>query len=198
MSNFQGSIILAERGMVVEANTLTRNCYENGFWIAALFIDRAEAVKALRLDETKSQSSRAEVFMRVIESHADPETREKARAGYAARGARAKGRAVGLEDLARSSGLYPNYFAYKELSAHSAHSSLNSLERYLDRNPDGDWEGFVFGPESDRIKDAIDLACQALFSALTVVGHFLGPSEEDQPLYDLYERYLALAGVSTD
>ena len=37
MSNFQGSVLLAERGMVVEPQTLVRSCYENSFWIGAFF-----------------------------------------------------------------------------------------------------------------------------------------------------------------
>ena len=31
LSNFQGSLMMAERGMVVEARTLFRSCFENAF-----------------------------------------------------------------------------------------------------------------------------------------------------------------------
>ncbi|HXJ92035.1 MAG TPA: DUF5677 domain-containing protein, partial [Terriglobia bacterium] len=55
MSNFQGSVLLAERGMVVEAQTLVRSCYENSFWIGAFFCSPTEALEAFQLDETKSQ-----------------------------------------------------------------------------------------------------------------------------------------------
>src|ERR1700730_12378597 len=36
-------------------------------------------------------------------------------------------------------------------SANSADPSLNSLKPYLDRDADGNWQGFVLGPETDRI-----------------------------------------------
>jgi hypothetical protein len=42
----------------------------------------------------------------------------------------------------------------KEVSADSADLSPNSLERYLDRDADGNWQGFVLGPETDDIGTA--------------------------------------------
>ena len=36
LSNFQGGLLMAERGMVVEVRTLFRCCFENAFWLGAL------------------------------------------------------------------------------------------------------------------------------------------------------------------
>jgi transposase-like protein len=36
LSNFQGTILMAERGMVVEAGTLARCCFENAVFVGAL------------------------------------------------------------------------------------------------------------------------------------------------------------------
>jgi hypothetical protein len=51
MSNFQGVILLVERGMIVEARTLARSCYENVYCLSALQKDGAGFVKAMLADE---------------------------------------------------------------------------------------------------------------------------------------------------
>ena len=196
MSNFQGSLILIERGMEVEALTLVRNCYENGFWIGAFFTDPAAALDAFKLDETKSQDSRADAFVRIAEKHGDPTMRAKTRQQFANRRAKSKKPALGFEKLAQLAGLHPNYAFYKEVSASSAHPSLNSLDRYLDRNADGDWQGFVVGPSTaEAIGTTLNLACHALISGLAGFGQLIGRSEDDQRLFDLNEQYKLLAGI---
>jgi len=196
MSNFQGSIILIERGMEVEALTLVRNCYENGFWIGAFFTDPAAALNAFKLDETKSQDSRADAFVSIAEKHGDPAMRAKTRQQFDNRRARSKTPALGLEKLAQLAGLYPNYAFYKDVSSSSAHPSLNSLDRYLDRDAAGNWQGFVIGPSTaESIGATLNLACHALISSLAAFGQLVGRSEDDQNLFDLNEQYMSLAGI---
>jgi hypothetical protein len=76
----------------------------------------------------------------------------------------------------------------KEVSADSADLSPNSLERYLDRDADGNWQGFVLGPETDHIGTAKSrLPCVDIHahSVWATGGH----SEDDHVLFDLNERY---------
>ena len=196
MSNFQGSFILSERGMVVEALTLVRNCYENGFWIGAFFSDPKTALEAFKLDETRSQDSRADALIRIVEKHGNPARRAETRQRFAKRRAKSNQQTFGLEKLAQLAGLHPNYAFYKEVSANSAHPSLNSLERYLDRNANGDWQGFILGPETEEnIGTALNLACHALISSLAAFGQLMGESEDDQRLFILNEKYISLAGI---
>ena len=194
MSNFQGSLILIERGMEVEALTLVRNRYENGFWIGAFFTIR---LRLWMLSSWTKQKVRipADAFVRIAETHGDPTMRAKTRQQFANRRANSKP-PIGLEKLAQLADLHPNYAFYKDVSAGSAHPSLNSLDRYLDRNADGDWGGFVVGPSSaEAIGTTLNLACHALISGLAGFGHLIGRSEDDQRLFDLNERYKSLAGI---
>lgn len=196
MSNFQGSFILIERGMVVEALTLVRNCYENGFWIGAFSSDPKTALEAFKLDETKSQDSRAATFIRIVEKHGDPAMKVETRQRFAKRRAKSNKQVFGLEKLAEVAGLHPNYAFYREISANSAHPSLNSLERYLRRNADGDWQGFILGPETEEnIGIALNLACHSLVSCLAVYGQLMGNSEDDKVLFDLNKEFKSLAGI---
>jgi hypothetical protein len=183
MSNFQGSVLLAERGMVVEAQTLVRSCHENSFWIGAFFSSPTEALEAFQLDETKSQDSRADALLRIVEEHGDDATRKETREQFASRRAKSKKAALGLEKLAKLAGLHPVFAFYKEVSASSAHPSLYSIERYLDKVPGG-WRGFVGGPDTkENVILALNLTCHALICALTPFGQLIGQSEDDQKLF---------------
>jgi len=195
MSNFQGSVLLAERGMVVEAQTLVRSCYENSFWIGAFFSSPAEALEAFQLDETKSQDSRADAFLRIVEEHGDDAALKETREQFARRREKSKKAATGMEKLAKLAGLHTVFAFYKEVSASSAHPSLYSIERYFDKIPGG-WRGFVGGPDTkENVALALNLACHAVICALAAFGQHIGPSEDDQKLFDLDKNYKVLAGV---
>lgn len=195
MSNFQGSVLLVERGMVVEAQTLVRSCYENSFWIGAFHSNPAEAIAAFRLDETKSQDSRADAFLRIIEEHGDEGMRKEVRKQFANRREKSKEATLGLEKIAKLAGLHPAFALYKEVSANSAHSSLYSTERYLDKTAGG-WQGFVVGPDTkENVIQALNLICHALICSLVPFGFLIGSSEDDQNLSEIHEKYKALGGL---
>jgi len=196
MSNFQGSVLLAERGMVVEAQTLVRSCYENSFWIGAFFCKPIEAFEAFQLDETKSQDSRADLLIRVVEEHGGDAMRKETRKQFASRREKSKKQALGLERLAKLAGLHPIFVFYKEVSASSAHPSMYAIDRYFDKVPGG-WRGFVGGPDTkENVIVTLNLSCHALICALTAFGQLVGPSEDDQKLFDLNKNYKVLAGVA--
>jgi hypothetical protein len=58
LSGFQGAVLLAERGMTLEADTLVRGLYENSLWLAFLYRSPETAVEALLTDELRSQRAR--------------------------------------------------------------------------------------------------------------------------------------------
>jgi hypothetical protein len=64
LSGFQAVVILAERGMGVDAQTLVRGLYENGLWLGFLRLRPAEAVEALLIDELRSQRGARQGFAR--------------------------------------------------------------------------------------------------------------------------------------
>ena len=58
MSNFNGGVMLVEAGMIVNARTLVRSCFENLLWIAELASKRDEFVQEIVRDEVASQQGR--------------------------------------------------------------------------------------------------------------------------------------------
>jgi len=196
MSHFQGAIILIDRGMTVEALTLVRNCHENAFWIGALHRDPDATIKAFRHAEAKSQDGLVGALQRIIGGIDEGELKDSFTSLLAKAPPKSPGLAPTVETLAKSGGLHPNYAFYKQISAGFAHPSLQSIDRYLAKDADGHWEGFVLGPDIDGIADALSLACHALLSTLAAFAELISaPNEDDQNLFNLYQRYKVLAGI---
>lgn len=189
LSAFQGALILYRRAMVQEGDTLTRNIYETAFWLGYFHKDGPAATRAFLNDERKSQKARASYYLEQFASGAyDPcpeieaQLREQVME-LKSKITRADG--VSVQEAAKRSGLYCYYETYKHLSAGSAHNSLNSLHRYLNRNPDGSYDGHTVGPDPDSLADALPVLCiglgitLAMFCTIVALGH---PEDELQAL----------------
>lgn len=189
LSAFQGALILYRRAMVQEGDTLTRNIYETAFWLGYLHKDGPAATRAFLNDERKSQKARASYYLEQFASGAyDPNTEIEAQLREQVAELKAKmtkGDDVSVQEAAKRSGLYGYYETYKHLSAGSAHNSLNSLHRYLNRNPDGSYDGHTVGPDPDALVDALPVLCiglgitLAMFCTIVPLGD---PEDELQAL----------------
>jgi len=181
LSAFQGALILYRRAMVQEGDTLTRNIYETAFWLGYLHKDGAAATRAFLNDERKSQKARASYYLEQFASKAydpNPEIEAQLREQLAELKSKiTKTDDVSVQEAAKRSGLYGYYETYKHLSAGSAHNSLNSLHRYLNRNPDGSYDGHTVGPDPDALVDALPVLCiglgvtLAMFCTIVAIGN---------------------------
>lgn len=181
LSGFQAALILYRRAMLPEGETLTRNIYETAFWLGYLHTDAPAATRAFLNDELKSQKDRASYYLEQFASGAyDPNPMAEAQlrehvADLNSKIDKADG--VSVKEAARRSGLYGYYETYKHLSAGSAHNSLNSLHRYLNRNLDGSYDGHIVGPDPDALADALPLLCiglgitLAMFCTIVALDH---------------------------
>ena len=68
VGNFKGVIVLTKEGLVVEARTLTRSCYENLYCMAALIEQGDDFVKAMHQDQMHSFRSQGEFLLEGIDS----------------------------------------------------------------------------------------------------------------------------------
>ena len=190
LSAFQAALILYRRAMVQEGETLTRNIYETAFWLGYLRKDGPAATRAFLNDERKSQKDRASYYLEQFASGAydpNPEIEAQLREQVAELKSKiTNADDVSVKEAARRSDLYGYYETYKHLSAGSAHNSLNSLHRYLNRNPDGSYDGHIVGPDPDSLVDALPVMCIGLgitltmFCTIVVLDH---PEDELQTLH---------------
>lgn len=172
LSAFQAALILYRRAMVQEGETLTRSIYETAFWLGYIHKDGPAATRAFLNDERKSQKDRASYYLEQFASGAyDPNPKIEAQLREQVAELRSKiahADVVSVKEAARRGDLYGYYETYKHLSAGSAHNSLNSLHRYLNRNPDGSYDGHIVGPDPESLVDALPVVCIGLGIALAI------------------------------
>ncbi|WP_343699625.1 DUF5677 domain-containing protein [Caulobacter sp.] len=182
LSGFQGAVLLAERGMAVDAETLARGVLENAFWLGYLARTPQEAVAALTAEEQFSQRARDRALLKDLQQ--DRSGRQALAASLRARIARAdadlKGaKPISLPLLAERGGGPADYFAYKMLSSGAAHASLHSLSKHLASDGEGTWSGHVTGPDADGAQRALVLATHALLTGLRAVESRDGAAPSD-------------------
>lgn len=189
LSAAQGAVILFRRGMTAEGDTLTRNVYETAFWLGFINNEAETACAAFVSDERKSQKGRAEYYLEQFKTGAyapEPEIEAKLATQIAELRSKLKGaESVSPKTVAERSGLYAYYDAYKHLSAASAHNSLNSLNRYLKRNPDGSYDGHIVGPDNDGLPDSLSVLCVGLGLALVMFGTVVAIDDDEAELQAL-------------
>lgn len=150
--SFQGAVLLAQRGMTAEAETLARTCLEIAFWLAFLDKRKDEAAAHFMADEHKSSAERAKLVAKLMDDEAAKpflEVAARADAEYA------KGpKKIQIKDVAEKAGMIDQYAYYRTLSAVSAHPSISSLDKFIEVNEVG-LLNFKVGPDDDGIPFAL-------------------------------------------
>lgn len=192
LSAFQGAIILYRRGMAAEGNTLSRSIYETAFWLGFIKTDGDGAVAAFVNDERKSQKSQAEYYLEQMEARAiayDEKVANDLRDMIARLRADLKGGLqLSMRSVAQRSGLDPYYDAYKQLSASSAHTSLNSLHRFLKPSAPGSYDGHIIGPDLDSLSVSLPLICTGMGVALALYCTMVSDDADESELNSLLMR----------
>jgi hypothetical protein len=192
LSLFQGSVIMAERGMITEARTLVRSCFETVFVMGAAH-NRPDIGELLMQDDAHRRKNIAE---KVLANHKIlNEEDERLRAvltGFLEdqNSSELKGQALPVLHGARMAGLEEVYDVYyRSLSNDSAHPSLASLKRHLP--PDGS-PHFPWGPDVSDVGQAISYACTACIYMIKFGEDRFGPSGLDDRIDRCWAAYKRL------
>ncbi|WMY11758.1 DUF5677 domain-containing protein [Paraburkholderia phenoliruptrix] len=180
VSSFEGVILLSERGMLVEARTLTRNAYETAFFIGALIEDET-FVKRMDSDHMRHRKTLATELTN-DESHRDALGEEavaniEAFLAELAQSEQQFDRLVS-EHAARLAGMTPLYHFFRDLSA-DAHPTIQSLGRYTDGDTEN--KGFRLMPRGDCADLALALATSAMYACVMSIREVFDAD-------DIYDR----------
>jgi Family of unknown function (DUF5677) len=198
LSNFQGGLLMAERGMVVEARTLFRCCFENVFWLGALLKDGDQFISDIMGDEVASTKSKARWVMqdpsRLEFSGPNAVARLQARVDEMEK---AWGKVSGqkLEDAAKRGRLGDAYIYYKVLSGDAAHPSVSAMDRYVQRDRNS-ITGMTCGPFLAEVSGSLNCGCQAMIAAGVAITEMLGDTEHNKEFAELARAYGSLNGIS--
>jgi len=193
IANFQGVILLAERGMVTPARCLARSCLEDAFAMAGLHHRPEDFLQHLRDEESAARRGKAKA---VLATGDDRKYDAAALHQLIARSPRGKG--LGVNEVAELGPLSNLYLAYKVLSDDGAHVTVTNLARNMNFSPDGkEWGGFSVGPSTTReIVEALNFALMAFLSVGVAYSNVIGDSQVNQELDGLSDRYHALPQMS--
>ncbi len=198
LSNYQGAILMAERGMVVEARMLVRSCFENAFCLGTLLKEGDAFLDTMVQDENASRKSKAKWILK------DP-----SRLDFSGVGATEKLRSTlnemenklgrlsffDYEDLSKRSGLGDAYLFYKVLSGDASHASVSALDRYLIRQGNT-LNGIKWGPaDANEVKDALNIACHAAIAFGVATTQILGDDARNRELAAHASVYSQLNGI---
>jgi len=191
LTNFQGSIVVADRGLIVEARALARCCGESALCMVGAKFD-PEHWKALIQDEIKSRKGRARLLFGNTHWLTD-EQHEKLKSQVAAMSAdwnRLSG--LDYEKISQKGGCEIHYVIYRQLSADSAHASFESLFRYVTEK-DG-IEGLQPAPKisPEMICETIDIGCNFLFLCGAVATEHFPDEAASKEMHACWEEYKVL------
>jgi hypothetical protein len=165
LTNFQGSVLLAERGHIVGARTLARSCFEDVFYLGAVQSAPSYYERLLHADRI-IRKRLANVLLRLQQPTAALNPTEAALLNdfLATLPSELNGQPDQISKVASDAGLADIYNTYyRGLSNDAAHPSVISLGRHMDDQSNR----FVWGPEPDQVGETIEAACTAVFFLIT-------------------------------
>jgi hypothetical protein len=193
LAAFQGTMVLLERAMTIEAKTLVRAIFETAFWIGYLHEKRSEGAEELRHETLKSEIGLMKASLTALPDIGDEQKAEvHARIREMEPLRDALPTSPNIESVARLGGFGSAYIHYKMLSNSAAHASLKSTLIYLGRDKDGQFTGHEIGPDFDGAGEAMYLACFGLITAVEGLRRLTNRPDIDDEFAKLMERYHAL------
>jgi Family of unknown function (DUF5677) len=196
LSNMNGATLMVESGLIVEARTLTRCCFENLLWIAELADKGAEFVIQMVEDEVASRQGRGKMALSWSErlEEAAPyekglrESLERMSAKYP------KSKPIRYNELGKTQGIDNSYMWYRLLSGDAAHPSLSALSRYFIRQPNNVLELAVLPvPDTKDEEDTLQFACQATLGVCVATCQICTVPNAYQTLSLLFDEFIELA-----
>ncbi len=196
LSSFQGAILMAERGMTVEARTLVRGCLESTFILGALHDDDYEIVKIMLHADYNSRRtlaynlSRNAIFRGVVDANTLRNVDSLADA--AAKPCQVP--KLSYKELAEKGGMEGLYDIYKQLSADAAHPTVTSLSRHLDPDERDTANSVVCGPDGNvsELIDTISLALNILLGACMAFNQTVENPDANDALRAVFEELCQL------
>lgn len=188
LHNYQGTLLMIERGMVTQGRVLARAMLDSVFPLVAIakdhsfaetyahnhllqqvkYLEKAKKLTSARIpeiDDPKS-SARAEELRSEIKRHGVKE--------------------IKTEQLAQRAGLTEWYLTAYALLSGTVHSRAGDLEEYLVMNPEGEIKEFDWGPRTKGLKT---LMLSAIETMLVSIEHVQAISADwsAKPLNDMRE-----------
>jgi hypothetical protein len=195
--NYRGAVVLAREGLVTEARTLARSCFENLIWTVGLVQGKDRFVREILDDQARNFKSGASIVRQDADG-LDQTTlsmlRQLETKIESIMGERPKAKTINLKDVAGKF-LKGAYMHYRQLSADSSHTSFLALKKHIRRHGDNGYSIALnrAGSTEREAAKALDVASNAVMGVCIALTELLGPSEANERLNHLWAEYNSLS-----
>jgi hypothetical protein len=202
LSNYKGAALMIREGLIVEARTLVRSCYENMFFIAKLDSDGSAFVSRMRDDEIASKLKRSKFVLetpKLVDGLLD-EVRDNLR-NYSnkIKAQFPQAKPLNPKVVAEGGLLASAYLAYSQLSADAAHPSFSSLVRHFTTITENDETIRCFDiqpvPSDADLDETLSFGVSALLGSLVGTNQVLGGTPVGKELWSLSDEFIAISGI---
>jgi hypothetical protein len=196
ISNYKGVLALIRAELLVEARTLTRCCYENLLWIAALRDRGDRFVDEMIEDEMGNRRTLGELILKLTSDDGadmDSDGAKFIRASISEiKKKYPKLTKLNVNKTAARGPVEHAYISYSRLSLDSVHPSISALGRHVRSKRDGNtMQYFLDITPSHRALDYADtlrMACEALLGVSIGTNEILGGSSMNESLNALRDE----------
>jgi len=192
LSNYQGAILLCERGMTPEARTVLRAMLEALFSLCAIAKEQKLAVDFVKEDQRRRLKFLVK-YRKVYDGlpeHVDPHEIETLEEELKKEKNEIRERST--EEWAKEAGLHDWYLTAYAVLSDSVHSKVRDLERYLFLNEKEEVVRFRWGPDDNWIQEILVTNIEGILVGLKCTISFFG-QQKDKIIEDLRARLREIA-----
>jgi hypothetical protein len=198
LSAFQGFVLLAERGMISEANQISRGLVETTAMLAGLHKKKQDFVKELASADYAERQKAGNWYLKTpaITEHVGDENKEKLQKFLDdLKKSEFPIETLAIANVAAQTGLSELYAIYRHLAHNYGHASLTAVAKFTSTNPKTGAKGIFWSPEygKDFVAESIGHACSSLFGALLAMDEMLPTPGIHQRIAEAFELYRTLA-----
>jgi Family of unknown function (DUF5677) len=198
LQSFQGSILLARRGMIADTLSLGRACTETSIAIGAVANDAGFIAQLI-----EAQDNHLFTYSNALLNDPDSlaffsqeqvnninQTVDEIRARYQPR----TPAGISWEQAARTAGMTDLYITtYRLTSGDAVHVTLSAMDRHLEPNDQGAVGTLTFRPETRQLAHALSIASNSLLHAIEAMLRIFQTESFEQTLRIQMERWAALS-----
>ena len=183
LSLFQGTMIMAERGMIYEACTLTRGLLETLFVLCASadtpdFAEQyLESSELTKLDNLSRLLKAGPEIRKIVEETITKDEIDAKRMELRDKGIRD----YKIAEIAEKANLVDFYRVnYSYFSLMAAHPTPDSLAKYMESGASGNIEGLLWGPDVEGIDRILSVVIESLIIAIGRTAEVFSQSWTEQ------------------